>query len=256
MAPGYLIDIDGVVKIGDRPIPEAVDFLSELQARSIPFLLVTNNSTKTQEAVRSDMEKIGVSVEPDRIVTSSMVAADFISEMPGGQRAMMVGEEGLRDTLLSRGIDIVNDFPDYVVVGLDWNFNYYKMKRASLAIRGGASFIATNTDATFPLPEGLVPGAGALVESIRTASGEDPIVMGKPHLPIFELSISLLEAKEKDIVMIGDRYDTDIIGAMNANIRSIMVTTGVSNRDNIPKDGPLPHRIVQSLSEIDPEGPL
>ncbi|HPR41158.1 MAG TPA: HAD-IIA family hydrolase [Candidatus Methanofastidiosa archaeon] len=256
MDPGYLIDIDGVIRIGDRPVPGAIAFLTNLQERSIPFLLVTNNSTRTQQEISSDISRMGVDISSSSIVTSSMVAADFIAKTRRGRDVMVIGEEGLRETLSLRGMRIVDERPDHVVVGLDWSFTYDKMRRATLAIRSGAQFIATNTDRTFPMPEGLVPGAGALVASIEAASGTAPIVMGKPFFPIFTRSLSLLGIDNRHVFMIGDRYDTDMAGAANAKIGSILVTTGVNGRNDAPIDAPAPDLIVDSLLEIDPEAPL
>lgn len=168
----------------------------------------------------------------------------------------MVGEQGLIEILSNKGIEMVQDSPDCVVVGLDRSFDYEKLKKASLAIRAGALYIATNTDTTLPTPEGLAPGAGAIVASISVSSGKEPIVMGKPHSLIFERSLSLLGMDPEEVIMIGDRYDNDVAGAMNAGLRSIMVETGVHRKKDIPEKGPFPDLVVGTLEELDPEAPL
>lgn len=256
MSLGYLIDIDGVLRIGERPIQKAVEFVLELQSLGIPFLLVTNNSTRSPSDNRAMLAGIGISVSERNIVTSAVVSADYVRSAKKDARAYVVGESGLRSAMAADGITIDDADPDFVVVGWDREFTYDKMKAAALAIRGGAEFIATNTDSSFPMPEGLVPGAGAIVASISVATDREPIVMGKPKSPIFKYAMSRLGGRFEDIVMIGDRYGTDIVGAVKLNMGSIMVTTGVSRSEDIPIDGPWPDRIVDSLSEVDPEAPL
>ncbi|MBN1785779.1 MAG: HAD-IIA family hydrolase [Candidatus Methanofastidiosa archaeon] len=256
MAIGYLIDIDGVIRVGDRPIPSAIAFVDSLLSRKIPFLLVTNNSTRTQLENARMLGALGLSMPPEMIVTSAMVTGRYISSRMRGARAYVIGEPGLRETLRSYGVVMARSSPDFVVVGLDWHFTYYKMKTATLALRRGAELIATNTDVSFPLPEGLVPGAGALVASISAATGMEPIVMGKPNPPMFELSLSMIGMERGEVVVIGDRMDTDIAGAKRAGMRSILVTTGVSKVPELPADASMPERVVASLSEIDPEEPL
>jgi len=256
MSLGYLVDIDGVLRIGDKPIPQAVEFVSTLQSLGIPFLLVTNNSTRSPSDNKAMLEGLGLYVSERNIVTSAVVSADYVRSSKEGARAYVVGESGLKSAMEEDGIIMDDSDPDFVVVGWDRKFTYEKMKTAALAIRGGAGYIATNTDSSFPMPEGLVPGAGAIVASISTATDREPIVMGKPNPPIFKYAISRLGGRFEDLVMIGDRYGTDIAGAMKLNIGSIMVTTGVSRPEDIPIDGPWPDRIVDSLSEVDPEAPL
>jgi 4-nitrophenyl phosphatase len=137
-----------------------------------------------------------------------------------------------------------------VVAGLDFKLNYDKLKRASLLIRGGAVFIGTNDDATFPMPEGLAPGAGSILALLRTSSGCEPLLMGKPNPPMFEAALRLLGTKPERTLMIGDRLDTDIAGAKRAGMRTALVLTGVSNQADVEDAADAPDAVFAGLPEL------
>ncbi|MCW5851811.1 MAG: HAD-IIA family hydrolase [Anaerolineae bacterium] len=231
----FIFDMDGVLYRGDVAILGARDFLADLMAAYVPFRLLTNNSGATPEQYASRLAVMGISVAPEHIMTSALATADYLAEVsPHGGRVYAIGGEGVRDALRRRGFELVPDAPaDYVVVGIDWNVNYDAFRRANAAIRGGARFIGTNGDKTFPHPDGIVPGNGALLAFLETATGVKPTVIGKPEVGIFTQTAHSMGVSADLTAMVGDRLDTDIEGAARAGMRSIFLLSGVHTRDDL-----------------------
>ena len=247
---GYLIDIDGVVRRNDEPIPSGVRFVRELAAHHVPFLFLSNNSTRTQAGMSGMLASLGIDVPHESVVTSGLVTASHIASRDPEARAYVIGEQGLKDTLAESGISIVDENPTHVVVGLDFHLTYEKLRQATLFIRDGAEFVATNPDTTFITGQGIVPGAGAIVAAVAAASETSPTVMGKPHAPLFSYGVRKLGIPKRDVFVIGDRLDTDIAGAEAAGLHSILVTTGISSRKDAQEYAGQLDIIVSSLDEI------
>lgn len=231
-----VIDIDGVLWRGDKPLPGVAEFFGFLKTNAIRFLVVTNNATRTPEAQAERLRTVGVDISPDRILTSAIATLIYLKkELPAWSHLLVVGEAGLTDTL-SRGgfvveqIQLAEVIPSVaaVVVGLDRDVNYKKLTAAFSAIRAGARFVATNTDTTFPTEVGLVPGAGAIVAAVEASTSTTPVVIGKPHRPMFEAALGFLQSPPERTAMLGDRLDTDIQGAQVAGFATILVLTGVT----------------------------
>lgn len=226
-----ICDLDGVLYRGDTAVPGAPEALRRLNDAEARITYVTNNSTRAPIHVAMKIEKVtGVATNPSQITTSSQAAASMLTrdDMP----AMVVGEAGVADALGQIGVEMTKD-PEKtrsVVVGMDRDVTYDDIARASSAIHFGARFLATNTDPTFPIAEGFLPGAGSLVAAIATAAGREPEVAGKPHRAIRDLvrSRGINEAW-----VIGDRMDTDIaMATVEQDWHSILVLTGVSTVDD------------------------
>ena len=250
MGYGYLIDIDGVVRLDDEPIPSGVRFVQKLAAHGVPFLVLTNNSTRTVEDNRLMLASLGIDVPAASIVTSGLATAWHISSRGSGARAYVIGEQGLSDTLASAGITVTDDRPTHVVVGLDYHLTYDKLRAATRFIRSGAAFVATNPDLTFPSKDGVIPGAGAIVAAVQAATGRAPTFIGKPHAPLFSYGVKALGLPKRDIFVIGDRLDTDIAGAEAAGLHSILVTTGISSREDVQAYPGQVDIVVSSLDEL------
>jgi 4-nitrophenyl phosphatase len=245
----FVLDIDGVLYTGDRPLPGAAQFILLLHQRRLPFMVLTNNSTRTPERIAERLQSMGMEVAADRIVTSSLAAALYLKKIYGsGTRVYVVGEEGLRSPLSSAGFQLADEGPaDCVVVGMDRTVTYDKLKRAALLIRAGARFIATNPDTTFPSPEGLIPGAGALIAALRASTGRCPVVIGKPEPTCFELALEKLGATAASAAALGDRLDTDIEGGRRAGMWTILVLSGVSTPDDLAKSTVQPNWVFKDL---------
>ncbi|HRM24027.1 MAG TPA: TIGR01457 family HAD-type hydrolase, partial [Enterococcus aquimarinus] len=177
---GYLIDLDGTIYLGSEIIPAGKRFVESLQKKDIPFLFVTNNTTKTPETVAMRLrEEFSLTVEPTTIYTAALATVDYMKDAKKGSKVYVVGEAGLIQLILKAGFIWEEKQPDYVVVGLDSEVTYEKLMKATLAIREGAMFIGTNPDKNIPTEKGLIPGAGSLIALIETATQQKPVFIGK-----------------------------------------------------------------------------
>jgi 4-nitrophenyl phosphatase len=226
-----IVDMDGVLYRGDEPVAGLLPFFSFLRRRQIRFLLATNNSTLSAEQYCGKLERMGVRIEPADVLTSSDATGDYLAGLAApGTRMYVLGGDGMRDALVKRGFVVADDRVDYVVVGLDRSLTYDSLRRACLLIRAGARFIGTNADPTLPVPEGLAPGAGAILAALQTCTDVRPTVIGKPEARFYELAMSRLGANPSETAAVGDRLDTDILGATHAGILSLLVLSGATTR--------------------------
>jgi 4-nitrophenyl phosphatase len=243
-----LIDLDGVLWVGQEPLPGVRAFFEFLRARHIPFILVSNNATRRADYTVERMRRMGVDVAFENVLTSADATPRWLSsKMPEVKRAFVVGETALLDALREAQIECVDENADAVVVGLDRQLNYEKLKRATLEIRRGAKFIATNTDRTLPTEQGLTPGAGSIVAAVAAATDVEPLVIGKPGRPMFDLALELAGTRIQETAMLGDRLDTDIDGAAEIGLTTIMVLTGVSTRAEAERNKFKPNFIFDDL---------
>ena len=230
----FVFDMDGVLYRVDTPIPGAIQFLQLLQDEGTPFLLLTNNSTLTPEMYVSKLAKMGIAIEPEDILTSSLATADYLkSHVPAGTRVYVVGEEGILQAVRDAGCIVTDEDPEYVVVGFDRQVTYEKLAVASLAIRNGATYIATNSDVTLPSEKGLLPGCGAILAAITTATEVSPLVIGKPQREMFDQAVACLGTTRSRTAMVGDRMETDIVGAENAGLLTILLLSGATTAEDI-----------------------
>ncbi|MFQ5601131.1 MAG: HAD-IIA family hydrolase [Candidatus Krumholzibacteriia bacterium] len=249
----FLVDMDGVLYRGDTTLPGARAFLEHLQDRRIPHVFLTNNSSRTPQQYVEVLGRMGVRVSPDRILTSALVTAADVARMAAEDaRILMVGSHGLREALTAAGLTLTEraDNAAFVVVGLDRNVTYEKLAQASLAIERGARFLGTNADGSFPSERGLEPGTGALLAAIEAASGVRPQVYGKPEPAMFEQALELLGSARERTAMIGDRHETDIVGAARVGLVTIAVTTGAGSTEELRRLEPPPDFVFPSVLEI------
>lgn len=229
----FLFDLDGVLFRGDQAIEGAPEALAALHETGRAIAFVTNNSARTPEEVATTLQALGFAADPREVVTSAMATAELLGARGGGS-AYVIGERGIREALSSAGIAVLDgELPavDYVVVGWDRSVDYEKLRMASLLLQRGAAFIATNTDRSYPAPDGLWPGAGALVSVLTSTTGMHPEVVGKPEAPLF-LSALRRTGGEHPLV-IGDRLETDIAGAAALGWDSLLVLSGVTSREDL-----------------------
>jgi len=224
----FLFDLDGVLYRGDLAVPHAGDAVTRLRKAGRPVIFITNNSSRTPEQVAEKLVDLGIPASASEVVTSALATADLLASRGGGS-AFVVGEEGLRTALSSAGIAVSDGEPglaDYVVVGWDRGIDYPKLRTACLLVQRGARLVATNADVSFPAPDGLWPGAGAILSVVTTTTGATAEVVGKPHAPLFEAARR--RAGGGRPLVIGDRLDTDIAGAAALGWDSLLVLTGIS----------------------------
>jgi 4-nitrophenyl phosphatase len=253
---GLLIDLDGVVYTGRDPIAGAAEFLARADRHGLPYLLVTNNSTTSPELVAERLLGMHIEVRPDQILTSAQAAVAYVrAHSSGAARVRIVGEAGLRQAASEEGLTVVSDGEtdvEWVIAGLDRAFDYARLAAATRAILGGAHFVATNADALLPVEGGqVVPGAGTMVAAIATATGVAPIVVGKPEPGLFEHGLRRLGGlPPAAAAMVGDRLDTDVIGARRAGLRSILVLSGVSTLREVDASTIKPDAVVPNLAAV------
>lgn len=252
----FIIDLDGVVYLLNEPINGAVEAIACLQKWGAPFVFLTNNSVATPEQYVERLGRFGIKVEPWQVVTSSQALGKYLdlNYRVKGKSALAIGEDGLVRELESRGLRLVAAAEagkvDFVFVGWDREFNFEKLKAAATAIRGGAEYIATNADATYPTPNGLWPGAGSMVAAVSTGSGREPFVAGKPNPLMVELALERMGVAPAGALMVGDRLDTDIKAGIEAGVDTALVLTGVSSSEEIERTGIRPTRVAESLSAL------
>lgn len=256
----YVFDLDGVIYRGKELQPYAREVVLTLRDQGHAVRFYTNNAAKHRDTYLSKLESMGIPTPVDHIMTSSYAAAlYFLEQNAAGKTAYRVGETGMAKELEAAGMKVVYDVEepdariDYVVVGLDREFHYRKIARAQDAILSGARFIATNEDATFPMEGGrLMPGGGCMVSAIRTATGVDPIVIGKPSVYAYNKILELTGCAPEDSIMIGDRLDTDIAVGNRAGAQTVLVLTGVTTREEgeSATGDYRPKRIIETLEEL------
>ena len=238
-----IIDMDGVLWHGTQAMPGLVEFFQTLNDLDIRYILATNNASFTPEQYVTKLAKMGVTVTQKQILTSGMATALYLSEKinPKETRVFVVGEDGATQPLLELGFTLTglydvnnSDKPeqkgaDIVVCGKDETLSWAKLATASLNIRAGASFIGTNADTTLPTEHGVTHGNGAILAALEVATGVTPTIIGKPEPIIYQQALGLLGISPDETVALGDRLETDILGAVRTGIRSIMVLTGISS---------------------------
>ena len=228
-------DMDGVLWRGSQPLPGLNALFDLFAEREIDFVLATNNSRNTPADYVQKLTGMGVSgIQPRHIVTSGTATTDYLkARFPSGTRMFVVGGDGLKQLLIHAGFVLVEQYAEVVVCGVDFDLTYNRLKTATLLIRSGAHFIGTNPDSSFPSPEGLVPGAGSILALIESASGESPIIIGKPERGMFDAALRQLGTSPCETLMIGDRIGTDIVGSKALGIKTAMVMTGVETEDSL-----------------------
>lgn len=239
----WVIDLDGVVWLADQPIAGAADAIARLRAAGEPLAFVTNFSFGRRADIDAKLRRHGIDPRDD-VVTSAMAAATLVEP---GERVLVCGGPGVVEALEDRRCTVVFEGDaDAVVVGYHDDFDYARMTVAATAVFRGARLIGTNSDSTYPTPGGPIPGAGAILASIATATGVTPIVAGKPHRPVAELVRARLGAGG---VVVGDRADTDGALAGALDYRFALVLSGVTTEADLPVDPP-PDEIAADLATL------
>jgi NagD protein len=245
-------DMDGVVYRGKQLIPGAQDFIDRMRVRGIAFLFLTNNSEQTPLDLVRKMAALGIhGLDESRFLTSAMATAQFVATQKPRGSAYVIGGAGLATELYKVGYSLTETSPDYVVVGKTASFSFPMLKKAAQLIDGGAKFIGTNPDMTDPVEGGTEPAAGALLAAIAAATGQKPYIVGKPNSLMMIYARQMLGAHAEDCVMIGDRMDTDVVGGLEAGMRTCLVLSGVSNAQSIEHFPYAPTFVYSDVSEID-----
>lgn len=246
----YLTDMDGVLISGRNVIPGAAEFIERLQRSEYEYLVLTNNPLYTQADLAHRLKMIGLEIPPERIFTSAMATARFLATQKEKGTAFVIGESGLTEPIHEIGYIITDYQPDYVVLGETHTYNLEQVTKAIRLVSAGAHFIATNPDPSGPGEGGLVPACGAMAALIEKASGMKPFFVGKPNPLMMRMALNHLGVHSENAIMVGDRMDTDIIAGVESGLETILVLSGISNREDVARFPYQPTRIVDSVAEI------
>ncbi len=261
-----IFDLDGIVYRGNNEIPGVANIIKRLKARSIRVVFNSNNSTLTRKMYVEKLRKFQIASTIDDIFTSAYITAEEISKIKLNAQIYIIGEKGLKEELKAKNHQICEDVIepntiDFVIVGLDRNFNYKKLAIAQNCIsQGHAQFYATNTDATLPENDIELPGAGCMVAALERCVSQKPIsVFGKPSPLGIKMILEKTKIQPYNTVIFGDRLDTDIMAGNQARIKTVLVLTGVTTKENINElkekkdimeNNLFPNIIINSLEEI------
>ncbi|MFS8096083.1 HAD-IIA family hydrolase [Lentzea alba] len=235
-----LIDLDGTVYRGKEAVPGAAEEIAKARAKGLGIRFVTNNASRSPQAVADHLVELGFDTSIDEVSTSAQAGAAMLAErLPARTEVLVLGTKALEAEVLKRGLIPVNEAEGAkaVLQGLSMDLGWRELAEAAVAIRNGALWVACNVDATLPTERGLLPGNGSLVAALKTATDSEPLVAGKPATPLLEQAAKELGANRP--LVIGDRLDTDILGAVNAGMDSLLVLTGVSTEQEaqaLPED--------------------
>lgn len=253
---GLIIDMDGVLWHGDQALPGLTAFFHTLRDLKLPFVLATNNASITAEQYVAKLSAMHVEIGIHEILTSGMATALYLSERytPSRTRVYVIGSAGLRQPLLDKGFVLIGENDpapaDLVVSGLDKTLNWDKLCNAALHIQAGAGFYGSNGDVTLPTERGFLPGNGATLAALTAATGVVPTTIGKPAPIIYQQALAILGTAPERVIAVGDRLDTDILGAVQTGIRSVLVLSGISRADDIQQLDYAPTWVMGDIREL------
>lgn len=253
---GVILDMDGVLWKENQPLVDLPAVFKRIDELGWQVMGMTNNSTRTPDHYLSRLKTFGVELEKWQVINSSETTAQYLQEKhPDGGLVYVVGEEGLYSALEKRGFspydgEQTDESPLAVVAGMDRKLTYTKIEVAARFIRDGAPFIGTNPDQTYPTPQGLAPGAGVVLAAIEAASGQSPVIMGKPHRRMYQTTLERMGCRAEDVLVVGDRLETDILGAQNAGCKSALVLSGVTSEEEVEQWGQAPDLVARDVYQL------
>jgi 4-nitrophenyl phosphatase len=246
-----IFDMDGVLWKDENPLVDLEHVFKTINDHKINYAFATNNSTKTPEEYHQKLLKLGIPNDPDQIITSSIVVlAQMLKKFPDGGPVFILGENGLVEPLLQAGFYHNEESVLAVVGGMDRQVNYDKFKKAILFLQKDVEFFFTNSDTTFPTPQGKIPGAGSILRTLEVGSGRNAIIAGKPKPAMFEKALEILNSSPENTLVIGDRLETDILGGLNAQCLTALVLSGISKKSEIDEKNIHPHLINNNIEEL------
>lgn len=251
---GLIVDMDGVLWRDTEPIGDLPRIFDEIDNQGLKLILATNNSSRTIDEYLMKLAGFGVQLDKWQVINSAQAVGIHLQKAyPEGCKVYVIGEPSLKKTLEMYGLTVVDGTAGdvrIVIAAIDTNLTYDKLKRATLLIRSGCEFIGTNTDVTLPTPEGLIPGSGMVIGALEIASGRKARVIGKPSPLLYEMAMERLKLTPGETLAIGDRLETDILGAQIAGIHTAFVLSGASTLAQAQDFKPRPEIITQDLTEL------
>lgn len=246
-----ILDMDGVLWKDSQPIGDLGEIFRTLNHIGLKISFVTNNATRSIDQYIEKLKDFGVHTKSHQIINSALAVANYLIECyPAGGNVYIVGEEGLHQHLEKFGFYHSEIEPQAVVAAMDRKLTYEKLRRATLFIRAGVPFIGTNPDPTFPTPDGLIPGAGAILAALETASESKPLVLGKPAPGMYRIALNRMAVEPAECIVVGDRLETDIAGGQSIGCKTALVLSGVTSHTEAEMWIPPPDIITQDLSTL------
>ena len=246
-----ILDMDGVLWRGTEAIGDLHAIFDQITNNGWMVVFATNNGSRTIQQYIELLASFGVEAQPWQVITSSIAVANLLqNKFPGGGPVYIVGEQGVIEACNELGFYQSESTALAVIAGIDRSLTYDKLKIATTLIRSGVPFIGTNPDRTFPTPEGLVPGAGAILAAITTATDVSPIIVGKPEPEMYQIALERLNLSPNEVLVVGDRPETDIVGAEALGCHTALVLTGVTDATRAHTFKPAPDLIVKDLESL------
>ena len=249
---GFICDMDGVIYHGNILLPGVKEFVDWLYRENKSFLFLTNSSERSPKELQQKLERMGLAVDESHFYTSALATASFLSRQAPGCSAYVIGAPGLVGALYSAGITMNDVNPDYVVGGETGNYSFENIQKAVTLVLGGAKLIGTNSDLTGPVENGIAPACRALTAPIELATGKSAYFVGKPNPLMMRTGLKLLGCHSGEAAMVGDRMDTDIIAGIETGLDTVLVLSGVTNREDIDRYPFRPQHILSGVGEIPP----
>jgi glycerol 3-phosphatase-2 len=250
---GFLVDLDGVVWIGREPVPGAPEALRALLDLGKGLVFVTNNPGRPPAAYAERLRELGVEVGAEQIITAGMVAARLAGDAADGGGAFVIGAPALKEMVAAQGPRVLKgegaQEANVVVVSGHRGFDYDELLTAKRALDRGAALVATSRDPTMPYPGGEVPGTGAVLAAVETASGRRAEIAGKPERHLFEMAIEAIGSEGK-LAMVGDRISSDVDGGRRAGLETVLVLSGATGREEAAAADPRPDFVLDDLGAL------
>jgi NagD protein len=246
----FISDMDGVIYHGNKLLPKVKEFVQWLRKEDKNFLFLTNSSERSPKELSQKLSRLGIEVPEDHFYTSALATAMFLGKQCPGGSAYVIGEAALTNALYDVGFTMNDVDPDYVVCGETQNYNYDKMVKACQLVRKGAKLIGTNSDTNGPTETGIVPACGSLIQPIAQAAECKPYFVGKPNPLMMRHALKKIGCMREETVIVGDRMDTDIIAGVESEIETVLVLSGVTQREDLFSYPYQPGYILNGVGEI------
>ena len=247
---GFICDMDGVIYRGNQLLPGVKEFVDWMNREGKRFLFLTNSSERSPKELQQKLQRMGLSVGEEHFYTSALATARFLSRQAPGCTAYVIGAPGLLNALYDCGVTMNDVDPDYVIVGETATYNFEMISKAVRLVLRGARLIATNSDLTGPVENGVAPACRALVAPVELATGKHAYFMGKPNPLMMRTGLKLLDVHSEEAVMVGDRMDTDVIAGLESGLDTVLVLSGCTTRDDVDDYPYRPTYILNGVGEI------
>jgi NagD protein len=247
---GFIIDMDGVIYHGNKLLPGVTDFLNWLEASGKKYLFLTNSSERTPKELHEKLKRLGIDIGEEHFYTSALATASFLSNQKPNGSAYIIGDAGLIHALYSVGYSVNNVNPDFVVVGDTHSYNFEKVELAINLVLRGAKLIGTNSDISGPVEVGITPSTKALIAPIEIAAGKKAYFVGKPNPLMMRSALKRLDVKRENAIVIGDRMDTDVRCGLESEIDTLLVLSGITDRNGIDQFPYRPKYILNGVIDL------